>query len=203
LEADGEGSGAGNEGNNSQGGGSQGNTTPEGKTYSQDYVSAIRDEAKSHRLNAKHYETKLREVLGMSPDSDLTKVDELIKGYKETSQKQIAEAITKANARLLTAEIKALGADYDTKLVERLLDKSKLTVEESGEVKGLKEAIAELEKEFPTIKKASQQTSSGTNPAGAGITELQKLEAEYKAAMTAGNMPLAIAIKNQILKPKS
>ena len=167
------------------------------KTFSEDYVHAIREEEKNFRLNAKGFEIKLKEVLGMSLDADLSDVDNLIKNHKESSSKAINEAITKANDRLIKAEIKALEG-YNVKLVDKLLDKSKLTIGEDGTVTGLTEALTELEKEFAEIKKVSQGTS-GVNPPGQGTqTDLQQLELQYAEAEKKGDLAMKIMLRNQI-----
>ena len=112
------------------------------------------------------------------------------------AQVGIAATLQKANDRFILAEIKALDG-YDTKLVSRLIDKSKLKVGDDGEVVGLKEALAELEKEFPQIKIAAQATP-GANPANTGGTALSELQSQYAEALKTGNGALAVALKNKI-----
>ena len=48
------------------------------------------------------------------------------------------------------------------KLANKLLDKSKITIDDDGNITGLQEALKELEKEFPEIIKNT--TSGGANP---------------------------------------
>lgn len=145
--------------------GQQGQT--EQQTFSKDYVSSIREEAKNYRLTAKQYESSLKEVLGLDAKADISDLGNLIKGFKDTQSKAINDTLAVANNRLISAELKGL-TDYNSKLVEKLLDKSKITVEANGEVKGINEQLAELEKEFPEIKKQAQGTQkAGFNPAGA------------------------------------
>jgi hypothetical protein len=135
------------------------------KTFSEEYVRALREENKSHRINSKSYESKLKEILGTD---DLNDIDNKVKGFKESLTKKEADALSKVNDRLISAEIKSTQG-YNTKLVEKLLDRSKLTITENGEVQGLKEALATLEKEFPEVKvNARQNNTTGANPAGAG-----------------------------------
>jgi len=47
-------------------------------------------------------------------------------------------------------------------LMDRLIDKSKIIVDEDGNVAGIKEALANLEAEFPQVKKAI--TTTAVNP---------------------------------------
>jgi len=155
--------------------------TSEGKTFSEDYVKTLREESRDHRIKAKGYESKLKEVLGLTPDADLSDLDNVIKGFKQNSENTIKNAIAKANERLVSAEIKS-KTDYDPKLVERLLDKSKLTIEEDGTVKGLDEALIELEKEFPSIRKITNN-GGGVNPAnndGNSKSEVELLQEQLK-----------------------
>lgn len=131
---------------------------PQGKVFSEDYVKQLREEAKEHRLAKKAMEAKLRGVIGLNDDEDLD--DSKISAYQKGQAEAISGALSKANARLITAEIKSLDG-YDSKLVERLLDRSTLKIEEDGTVTGLKEAIEGLLKEFPQIRVAKQ---GGVNP---------------------------------------
>lgn len=123
-------------------------TPAQGKVWTDEYVQGLREEAKNHRLAKKAYEAKLRSLLGLKEDEEIS--DDRITQYQQSQSKAIEEAILKANDRLIKAEIKSLEG-YDTKLVERLLDKSKLTINEDGTVTGLKEAVETLATEFPQI----------------------------------------------------
>jgi Asp/Glu/hydantoin racemase len=141
-------------------------TPDDAKTYSSDYVKVLREEAKQHRLSAKNYETHLRDVMGIDATVDITDLGGMVKNHKANTAKQLLDAQANSNNMLVRAEIVALGSAYDSKLVEKLLDKSKVTIE-GGQVKGLKEAIAELEKEFPVIKTVTNPRDPGSNPKGA------------------------------------
>lgn len=162
------------------------NTKPEGKVWTDEYVSGLRAEAKEHRLNGKKFEGHLRTLLGLKIDDEIN--DSLISMFQTNQQKAISDTLAKANERLLNAEIKSLEG-YNAKLVEKILDRSKITIEDDGTVKGLTEAIAALETEFPEIKVAATSTSiaavSGVNPgAQGGKTELQELEEAHARAKT-------------------
>lgn len=155
-----------------------------GKTYSEDYVHTIREEAKENRIARKAEETarqaaeaKLKAILGLKPEDTVD--DAKIAAHTANQLKAVTDAMAKANARLLTAEIKGLEG-YDAKLVERLLDKSKVKIAEDGTVTGLKEAVEALAIEFPAIKKATQAGSPGVNPPPVGT---KTVEDEYKDAL--------------------
>ena len=105
--------------------------------------------------------------------------------------------MTKANERLLQAEIKSLDG-YDSKLVSRLIDRSKVKITEDGAIEGLKEAVEALEAEFPQIKKAAE-TQNGANPPPTEFKgEVEKLKEQYDSAMKRGDVTLAIGIMDKI-----
>lgn len=139
----------------------------QGKTYSEDYVKALSEESKNHRLEAKGLKESLRKAFNLKDDEEIGDISARLTTITTSAQKS-------ANDKLILAELRA-QAGYDHKLVERLLDKSKLTVEENGDVKGLKEALESLEKEFPQIKitdpgspKFPPPPGNPTPPAGGG-----------------------------------
>lgn len=148
---------------------------PTGKTFSEDYVQTLREEAKQRRLAEKNLAAKLRAVMGLKEDEEID--DAKISAYQTKHQSELTAAMQKANERLLQAEIKSLEG-VDAKLVSRLLDKSKVKIAEDGTVTGLKEAVDVLAKEFPAVLKSSQ-TTSPANPPGAGGMSLQD---EYNQA---------------------
>jgi len=140
--------------------------TPQGKTFSEDYVHTIREEAKENRIARKAAETKAKEsdaklkaLIGLNDDDSLD--DAKIAEYQVKQAIDLTAAVQKANARLIKAEIKSLDG-YDSKLVERLLDKSKIEIDDDGTVTGLTEAVEALAVEFPLIKVS--KTQRGANP---------------------------------------
>ena len=152
---------------------------PEGKVWTDEYVKGLREEAKANRIQAKNYRLQLAKLLGLKDEDDVD--DSKITAFQEKSQKEREALIQKANARLLAAEIKALDG-YNAKLVDRLLDKSKVTVEEDGTIKGLKEAVEELAKEFPEVKIVAAG-SGGVNPPPKN-SELETLKQKLEKATT-------------------
>jgi len=146
--------------------------SPQGKTFSEDYVHTLREENKSYRLQktasdeqAAKFGATLREILGLGADDTVD--DARITAYRAKIQQDIDAANNKSNEKLIKAEIKSLDG-YNTKLVDALLDKSKLEFGEDGEIKGLKEAVKALEVEYPEIK--LQKAASGVNPPPTNIT---------------------------------
>lgn len=136
-------------------------TETKAKVWTDDYVTSLREEAKKHRLEKKATESKLKGLIGLKDDDELT--DDKITEFQNRQNKLMSEKMAQANERLLKAEIKSLDG-YDAKLLDRLLDRAKVTVSEDGTVSGLKEAVAEIEKEFPQVKKSAPPPA--TNPAG-------------------------------------
>ena len=178
---------------------------PEPKLFSEDYVKTIREEAKENRLARKAAEEerdnlalKLKDVIGLKPEDPLK--DESITLYKENLTKNMNAALEKANERLLQAEIKSLDG-YDVKLVSRLLDRSKVMIEEDGTVKGLKEAITALEEEFPQIRKGTQ--TGGANPPPNNATEVEVLEQKLKQAHKDGDALSIVSLTRQIFEARS
>lgn len=178
---------------------------PTGKTFSEDYVKTIREEAKENRLARKaaeqQYEAitlKVKELMGLKPEDQLK--DDHFMTYKQKMESEKAEMLTKANEKLLQAEIKSLDG-YDVKLVSRLLDRSKVMIEEDGTVKGLKEALTALEEEFPQIKKGT--ADSGANPPTTeNVSELEKLKKQYNEAEKRRDTVLMMHIQNRIKELK-
>ena len=178
---------------------------PEPKLFSEDYVKTIREEAKENRLARKAAEEerdnlalKFKDIIGLKPEDPLK--DESITLYKENLTKNMNAALEKANERLLQAEIKSLDG-YDVKLVSRLLDRSKVTIEEDGTVKGLKEAITALEEEFPQIRKGTQ--TGGANPPPNNATEVEVLEQKLKQAHKDGDALSIVSLTRQIFEARS
>ena len=153
------------------------------KTFSADYVKALRDESKDHRLARKAAEEKAAATeLKFKKFLELKDTDELddskITAYQTKHQQEVTAAMQKANDRLLQAEVKSLEG-YDSKLILRLLDKSKVKIDEDGNITGLKETVEELAKEFPAILKTAPSTSPANPPNAGGVT----LQDEYNQAL--------------------
>lgn len=176
------------------------------KEENQNYVHSLREEAKNWRLNTRKYETKLKEVLGLNPNADLENVDDLITNFKTNQSKTIEQALNKSKELMLKAEIKALSNNYNTKLLDRLLDKSKISIDDDGKVVGLDDVLKEIETEFPEIRLNQAieepklvQSSIIPNPVS-GSSVSQPIMEQYKQALSSGNVAEAIALKNKLYK---
>lgn len=139
-------------------------STPTGKTFSEEYVSALRGESANYRTKAKTYEAVLRKALGLKDGEELGDLDGRLTTYQQVQQKQLNDALTVANQRLIGAELKAMEG-YDHKLLSKVIDLSKVTVDDKGEVTGLKEAVEAAVKEFPAVKAAQRPQYVPQNPA--------------------------------------
>lgn len=138
---------------------------PEGsKTFSEDYVSALRGESAGYRNRAKAAENALREVLGLGEAEALGDLSARLTSYRDMQGKAQTAAVQKANERLIQAEIRALEG-YDTKLLERLIDRSKITVADDGTVSGLEEAAEAAAAAFPVVK-TDKAPAGGTGSKG-------------------------------------
>ena len=96
-------------------------------------------------------------------------------------QKQIDDALEKANTRLVAAEVKAIGASLglvDADVAISLLDKSKVKVKDDGSVEGVKEALEALKTSKSYLfaakteppKKTGMRQSQGGSASGGGKT---------------------------------
>lgn len=138
------------------------NDNQEQKLFTEDYVKTLRGEAKQYRIKAKTLETKLRQILNLADDADITDLDSIITNYKENLTKTQNERIEKAKELLFQAELKKLENTYNMKLVNKLLDKSKIQINDDGNITGLQEALKELSEEYPEIIK--NNANAGANP---------------------------------------
>lgn len=132
-----------------------------GKTYSEDYVSALRGESANYRTRAKAYEGALRAVFGLKADEELGDLSVRLSAYQQNQANQQSAALEAANKRLIGAEMRTLEG-YDHKLLEKLIDLSNVKVSEDGTVTGLKEAAEAAAKDFPAVRKTPPQFSRST-----------------------------------------
>jgi len=138
-------------------------------------------------------DTLIKDRLARATKNQPTK-DELkaFKAYQDTQKTEAEKAVANqlildgltsvANNKLIRAEIKNLDG-YDTKLLSRLIDRSTITVDDSGEVSGITEQLASLELEFPMIKKQSASIGGANPPSGNATTKAQTEMDELRKAM--------------------
>lgn len=133
------------------------------KTFSADYVKALREESKGYRQRATSTEKAIRAALGLKDDEELGDIEHRIKA-RESSTLQAA------NNRLIAAELKGLEG-YDQKLLSKVIDLTNVKVDDKGEVTGIKEAAEAAAKEYPAVKTGTKASFVPPNPAaGSGNT---------------------------------
>ena len=114
--------------------------------------------------NEKAYDAALRKLLEIPEGDELGDLETRITEFKEKT----AAALNAAKEQVISAELRALQG-YDTKLLNRLIDRTKLNVDDSGKVIGIEEAVKAIEAEFPAVvlkeKKPFVPISSGTGTA--------------------------------------
>lgn len=150
---------------------------PAGRTFTEDYVTSLRTESAGYRTQLRAMEKALKEYLGLKPDDDIKDVGQALTAQKTTHQAAVEQATKNAKALLVKAEVKVLAKDLDivdADAAMALADLTKVQVTDDGKVEGVKEALEALLTAKPWLKKAtgSGQVGSGTNPPGAGGTEV-------------------------------
>lgn len=158
----------------------QSNNNKEPRLFSEDYVKALRSEAAENRVKAKNLEKKLKNLLGIKEDEVVEDWDTVITNYQLNLQKSQQEQLEKVKELLFQAELKRFENQYNLKLVNKLLDKSKIQINDNGNIIGLQEALKELEKEFPEIVK--NNVNAGANPV-LNDNKTDKLEEMFKKAL--------------------
>lgn len=122
--------------------------------------------------NEKAYESALRRIFGMKDGEKLGSIEERITALEKKNE----EIIAQAKESVINAEIRALSG-YDGKLLARLIDRSKLTVDETGKVQGLEDAVKAVETEFPSVrlpKEKEHKPFVPINPADGGTDTVHK-----------------------------
>lgn len=147
---------------------------PAGRTFSEEYVSALRTESAGYRTQLRAAEKALKEYLGLKPEDDIKDVGQALTAHKTAQQAALEKATASAKQLLVKAEVKVLAKDLDivdADAAMALADLSKVQVTDDGKVEGVKEALEALLKDRPWLKKntgGSGQVGGGTNPPGAG-----------------------------------
>jgi len=173
-------------------GGAAGSGAPEqsgARTYTEEYVRALRAESAGYRTRAKALDEQLagvRKAFGIpdGQDPDWTKV----LADREATHTTALEAASKnAKQMLLRAEVRALAAELgavDADVVWQLADLSKAQIADDGKVTGVKEAIEALLKDKPFLKGSTGAKpgvgAPGGNPGPSGAPD--PVEAAKKLA---------------------
>ncbi len=180
------------------------------RTFSEDYVTALRNESAGYRTQLRTAEKALKEFLGLKADDRLDDVGQALTAHKTAAQAALEKAGAGAKQLLIRAEVKVLAQSLDIVDADAafaLADLSKVQVAEDGKVSGVKEALEALLTAKPWLKKALVPVGGGTNPANpaANKPEREQLQAQLEAAIKAGRTAEAVALKNKIFaldKPK-
>lgn len=152
------------------------------KTFSEDYVKALRSEAKSYRVANKNYETAFKKLFNLPEGEELGDLDKRITDLNAARQKELDDERAKTNAFIINSELdKAIGEEYNEKLTKKLLDYSKIEVKD-GKVTGIKEALDALAVEYPEVKKQkAPKPAEGTGSSKVGGSDDAEREAYRKA----------------------
>lgn len=125
----------------------------EPETFSKEYVTELREEAKANRIKAQEWEAKYNEA-----------ATKLTQAEKDADVK-VKEANKAADAKLIKAEMKALAVKEGIVDIDglTLADLSKVKFNDKGELEGATESIAALKEGKPYLF-GSASTSSTTKP---------------------------------------
>ncbi len=139
----------------------KGGTPPEPNTEPTEPAEGGNDE------QLKAYESALRKLLNLKEDDVLDNLDNKVADYQSKAEL----ALKRADERLIAAAINGLSG-YDTKLLTKVMDMEKISVDDKGEVVGLTEAVAEAAKEFPAVVvKTTKEKSEPFHPVGSDNTD--------------------------------
>ena len=95
--------------------------TTGGKTYSQDYVSTLRNESKNYRIRAAASENALRSLFGLKEGEELGDLNARMTAYRQAQEQAQNDALEKVNGRLISSAINTMDG-YDTKLLAMYID---------------------------------------------------------------------------------
>lgn len=146
------------------------------ESFSREYVHELREENKGWRLKASNAEKAAAEAA------------EAAKKLEEKTKADIENATKAANDRIVRAELKAIAIkagmiDLD---VLKLVDLSKVTLNDDGSVEGADALIEDMKKNKPHFFKEASDTSTPGKPPSSKTPEAKKAtemtDEEYAAA---------------------
>jgi hypothetical protein len=168
------------------------------RTYTEEYVRALRAESAGYRTRAKGLDEQLAGIrkafsIPDGQDPDWTKV---LSDHEATHKTALEAAEKNAKQALLRAEVRALGAELgvvDADVVWQLVDLSKAQIADDGKITGVKEAIEALLKDKPFLKGSTGAKpgvgAPGGNPGPTGapdpVEAAKKLAEERNKGKTA------------------
>lgn len=135
--------------------------TAEAKTEPQTAEPPKQTQADPNAEKLSTYETALRKIFKLADGEELDDIDSKLTEFEAEHEKLLSAAKDK----IITTSLNALEG-YNTKLLARLIDRNKITVDENGNVTGLEEAAKAVSDEFPDvlIKKAEKKPFVPINP---------------------------------------
>lgn len=127
---------------------------PEPETFSREYVSELRSENATYRTKAKDAATK-------SETAEAT-----AKKATDDAAVKITEANTKANDRIIRAELKAVAISHGMVDLDglKLADLTKIKLDDDGEVVGAEDLMKALKESKPYLFKEGKSSSSTEVP---------------------------------------
>ncbi|HTQ70967.1 MAG TPA: phage scaffolding protein [Acidocella sp.] len=149
-------------------------------------IKEVNDEAKGHRLNADNFRTQADEH---KTAAERARAEAEAK-IAEANAKA-AETMTKAQERAVTADLKVAAREagaVDISDALKLLDRSKLKINDDGDVENAAELLAELKKAKPYLFGDAKTSSTAEPPrpkAGDGKKATEMTKEEYAAARAA------------------
>lgn len=106
------------------------------------------------------YEAAFRKLFGIAEDEEIGDLDDRISTFSAEREKLLEAAKNK----VIDAGISSLEG-YNGKLLARLIDRTKITVDENGNITGLAEAAKAVAEEFPDVAaKKNRQPFVPSNP---------------------------------------
>lgn len=142
---------------------------------SETWVRRMRKENQRYRQQLRDAEARLKSLEGV--ESKLKEIEDAEKSELEKLQEQVAAAeqekvtaLERANSQLVRAAVIAEAASQgavDPDVIVALVDRGEIEVDESGEVAGHQEAVAQLLEAKPFLRKSG----SPAGPGGGGIRE--------------------------------
>lgn len=162
------------------------NASEDGKTFSADYVKDLRKESADNRVKAKELQRKADEA-----ELRATQLSDGLKLAQEEAQKALHESKRLNSAfeqRVLNAELKA--AAMEAGLIDmdayKMVDISKVKINDKGEVVGIKELISDLKKEkaylFKDINTSNKDSKAPPHDAGANEKPVYATEQDFNKA---------------------
>lgn len=148
--------------------------------FTAEYVSALRSESAGYRTRARAAETALRTLFGLKETDELGDIPQRTAAYQRAQNEQQQAALAAADRRLIGAALHGLEG-YDTKLLEKLIDLSKVKVTEDGTVEGLQEAAEQAAREYPACKLRPAPFARSAGGAQPKETDKEKANAALRA----------------------